>query len=227
MKFTWRTEWPLWVLLAAMFALAAVTWPNAPDKIPVHWGVNGEVNGYGGKFEGLLLLPLIALTLYLALLFLPRIDPGRANYVHFAGAYTVIRFAVLLVIALGYGVIHLWLRGHRAPVALLIPMFVGGLFVVMGSVMEKLRPNWFVGIRTPWTLSSKRAWTETHRVGGRVFMLVGVCLIVSGALRSTTAVIATIVIALVGMLGTVVYSYFVWRDDPDRAPLLAGNPPAK
>ncbi len=225
MKFTWRTEWPLWALLAAMFFLAAVTWQHAPDRIPVHWGLNGEVDGYGGKFEGLLLVPLIALGVYVMFLVLPKLDPGRANYAQFKGAYTLLRFSILAVLALVDGVIHLWIRGFITPMGMLIPMFVGVMFVAIGSVMGKIRPNWFVGIRTPWTLSSKRSWTKTHRMGGWVFMLLGILLVGAGAFRSTGAMVAAFSVGGVGILGTIVYSYLLWRNDPDRVP-PAGTLPA-
>jgi len=225
MKFTWRTEWPLWVLLLAMFALAAITWPHAPDRIPVHWGLNGSVDRFGGKFEGLLLVPLIGLAIYLLFLVLPRLDPGRANYAQFAGAYTLLRFSILVVLALVDGVIHLWIRGVRPSMSTLIPVFVGAMFVAIGSVLGKIRPNWFVGIRTPWTLSSKVAWTKTHRVGGWVFMAAGLLLILAGALDSTTALIVAVALTGAGVLGTVVYSYVLWRGDPDRVP-PAGTLPA-
>ena len=222
MKFTWRTEWPFWALLAGMFALAALTWQQAPGRIPTHWGVNGEVNGYGGKFEGLLLIPLVSLAIYLLFLFIPRIDPARANYAQFAGAYNVFRFTIVLFLALMYGIIHLWIRGHRTPIETIAPMLVGGLLVVMGRVMGRLRPNWFVGIRTPWTLSSRRAWTKTHRVAGWVFTVVGLLFILAGAFHSTRFLIITIALMGVGILGTIACSYFVWRDDPDRD-LLGGK----
>ena len=226
MKFTWRTEWPLWVLLAGMFLLAAITWSTAPDRIPLRWGMNGEVNGYGGKFEGLLLLPLLALGTYLLFLVVPRLDPLRANYPHFAGAYTLFRFGVLAFLALVYGFIHLWLRGYHLPVKGLIPILMGGLFILIGSVMGKIRPNWFVGIRTPWTLSSKRSWTKTHRAAGWVFMSEGACLVLAGLLRSGGALLAAIAIGGAGIVGTIVYSYVLWRDDPDRIP-PAGTLPAE
>jgi uncharacterized membrane protein len=218
MKVSWRTEWPLWVVLAGMFVLAAITWPHAPDRIPVHWGLNGEVNGYGGKFEGLLMLPLLAAGSYLLFLVLPNLDPGRANYAQFAGAYTLLRFAIVLVLALVDGVILLWIGGHRLSVATFIPMLVGGLFVVMGSVLGKIRPNWFVGIRTPWTLSSKLAWTKTHRLGGWIFMLTGLLFLAAGILRSAPMFIVAIVVTAAGILGTIIYSYVLWRGDPDRVP---------
>lgn len=226
MKFTWRTEWPMWVLLAAMFLVAGLTWSHAPDRIPMHWGMNGEVNGYGGRFEGLLLLPLVALAIYITFLVVPRLDPGRANYAQFAGAYKLFRFSILMFLSLLYGVIHLWIRGFRAPISTLIPMSVGGMFLIIGGLMGKIRPNWFVGIRTPWTLSSKRAWTKTHRAAGWVFILEGLLLIGAGALHSALAVIGSIVLMGVGILGTIVYSYILWRDDPDRVP-PAGTQPAE
>jgi len=225
MRFSWRTEWPLWALLLAMFAMAAITWPHAPDRIPVHWGLNGDVNRYGGKFEGLLLIPIIALAVYLLFLVLPRLDPGRANYAQFAGAYTLLRFSILMVLALVDGVIHLWIRGIHTPMSTLIPMFVGAMFVVIGSVLGKIRPNWFVGIRTPWTLSSKLSWTKTHRVGGWVFVTAGLLLFLAGAVHSTPALIGAIAATGAGVLGTIVYSYVLWRGDPDRVP-PAGTLPA-
>jgi uncharacterized membrane protein len=225
MKFSWRTEWPLWVLIAAMFFVAAITWPGAPDRIPVHWGMSGEVDRYGGKFEGLLLMPLIALAIYLLLLFIPRLDPGWANYAHFAGAYTLFRFGVIMVLALIYAVIHLWIRGYPVPVGTMVPVFIGLLFLLIGSIMGKIRPNWFVGIRTPWTLSSKLSWTKTHRLAGYVFMGIGVGLIASGLLRVPAAFVVTMAVGGAGIVWTIVYSYLTWRHDPARIP-PAGTLPA-
>ncbi len=173
MKGAWKIELAQWLIRAAMFAAAAVTWPHAPGRIPMHWDINGQVNGYGGRFEGLLLMPLLALGIYLLMLALPRIDPGRANYRKFRGTYNAIRIAVLLVFGDFYAVIVAWIWNERVNVALVAPLVVGGLCGVLGGLFGKIRPNWFVGIRTPWTLSSKVSWIRTHRAGGWVFILVG------------------------------------------------------
>jgi uncharacterized membrane protein len=95
MKTNWRVELPLLLLMAAMFAGAIVAWPTAPARIPVHWNVDGTVDGYGGKVEGLLGIPLLALAIYLLMRFLPRIDPDRANYARFGGAYTALRAGIV------------------------------------------------------------------------------------------------------------------------------------
>ena len=117
------------------------------------------------EIEGLLLLPLNALGLYLLLLLLPRRDPRRANYARFRGAMLVLRVAILMFLVLIYGFVLLGTRGIVLDV-LLIPILAGGLLVVMGVVMGTVQPNWFVGIRTSWTLSSDLSWRKTHRLSG-------------------------------------------------------------
>lgn len=216
MKYSWRTEWPLWLLLAAMFLTAALTWPTAPERIPIHWDLHGDVNGYGGKFEGLLLLPVIALGIYLLFLVLPRLDPLHRNYAGFAGVFTLFRFTILFFLAAVEGIIHLWIRGHTVPIPVLLPILVGALFLVLGVVLGKLLPNWFMGIRTPWTLMSKRSWIKTHQAARWVFSIAGVIMIVGGLLESGRVLIGAIVFVAVGVLTLVIYSYLLWRDDPER-----------
>lgn len=218
MKLNWRTELPQWALIAGMFLLAAVTWPWAPDRLPAHWNAAGQIDRYGGKVEGLLALPLTALGIYLLLLLVPRVDPGRANYERFAGAYATIRLAVVILLALVYGAIHLWLRGHALDMSTAIPLLVGGLFLIIGNVMGKIRPNWFVGIRTPWTLSSKVAWVKTHRLGGWLFVALGLALVAAGVLRTAWFIYVLLAGAVLSVLWMYVYSYRVWRQDPDKVP---------
>jgi uncharacterized membrane protein len=224
---TWRTEWPQWLIIAAMFMLAAVVWRGAPDTLPVHWGLSGAPDRYGGKAEALLMPPLLALGVYVLMLVLPRLDPGRANYANFRSAYTLIRYAVLLVIAAFYVVTLLvGVAGWQFDMGRIALAIIGMVFVALGSVMGKLRPNWFVGIRTPWTLSSKRAWIKTHRLGGWLFVGLGLLFVLStfgsGSLLRLV-LIAGIVVTTVVLWG---YSYWVWRNDDDRT-LPAGTLPAE
>jgi uncharacterized membrane protein len=218
----------MWLTLAAMFLASILVWPVAPEELPVHWNAAGEVDAYGGRFQGLLLLPLLATAVYLLMRFLPRLDPGRANYAQFAGAFAVVRLAVLLCLAIVHLVVVLWAVGIALEVARVVPMAVGAMLIVVGSVLGKLRPNWFVGIRTPWTLSSKRAWVKTHRLGGYVFVLLGVLLIVWGVSRpafsgevllGAVAAIAGVAVALL-----TIYSYAVWRGDPNKLPAVGTTP---
>lgn len=226
MRMEWKSEWPFWVVLAAMLLLGAVTWPSAPERIPVHWDLTGQPDRYGGRVQGLLAVPGLALLVYVAMLLAPRFDPGRANYPRFWGVYTALRLAVLLVLALAYGVIHLWIRGLAVDVGLLVGGAVGLLFLLVGSVLGKVRPTWFVGIRTPWTLSSKRAWIKTHRLGGWLFLLMGAAVILAAVVQTEAVLSLALALSLGSLAVLTVYSYVVWRADPDRIP-PAGTLPAE
>lgn len=225
MKTDWRIELALLLLIAAMFAGAALVWPSAPDSIPVHWNASGDIDRYGGKFEGLFLLPLFALGLYFLMRYIPRIDPGRANYARFGGAYTAIRAGIVLLMAVIHLSVLLWTQGRTIDMAAIVPFAVGALFLLVGAVLGKVRPNWFVGVRTPWTLSSKQSWVRTHRLGGWLFMALGLLFLIVGATGFETfgkLVIGAVITVVVVLF---VYSYFAWRADPDKQP-PAGTQPA-
>ena len=116
MKIDWRFELPQLAVLAGMFIAAATCWSTVPDRIPVHWNLAGEIDRYGGKFEGLLLVPLISLGLYGLLLLLPRIDPGRANYAGFWRAYTIIRCLLIGFMAVVYSA--MLITAYGVPLAM-------------------------------------------------------------------------------------------------------------
>ena len=225
MKIAWKIEVPQWIILAAMFVAAAIAWPHASDRIPVHWNINGQVDRYGGRFEGLLLMPLVALGLYVLMLVLPRIDPGRANYARFRGAYNAIRIALLAMFGVFDIVVRKAALTGQANVSRIAPLAIGVLMVFLGSLLGKIRPNWFIGVRTPWTLSSKVSWVRTHRVGGWLFMLTGMATILASFVSSHLAFWIVIAGAISGTVGLVVYSYLQWRQDPDKIP-PAGTLPA-
>jgi uncharacterized membrane protein len=224
MRFSWRTEWPHWLLIALLVALAAANWSSAPDRIPVHWGFSGQPDRFGGRFEGLLSMPLVAIGIYLLLLLLPRVDPGRANYPAFAGTYATLRLAVLVMIAAIDVMILLAMRGHHVEVGAWISLLVGGLMVVVGNLLGKVRPNWFVGVRTPWTLSSKRAWTGTNRLGGWLFVIGGILMMATAAVRAPWAMLTVAGFLAAGVCGLVVYSYVLWKRDPDKVPPAGTTP---
>lgn len=201
-----------------MFLAATLAWPRVPVRVPVHWGINGEVDRYGGRFEGVWLVPLLALGSYLLLRFLPQLDPGRANYAHFSGPYRLLRLATLLVLAGLYVTTLLAAVGREADMARVVPLLVGGHLLVLGSIMGKLRPTWFVGIRTPWSLSSARSWGKTNRLGGRIFIGIGLLMVGGGLLDLPTVAFGGIVAIVVATAGLVVYSYVVWREDQGAVP---------
>ena len=220
-----RREWPHWLLIVALFVASAWAWNRVTLPIPTHWNIRGEVDGHGGRFEGLLLVPLIAVGLYALLLVLPRIDPARANYASFTGAYTVIRATFALLTAGLHAVLLATALGYPVDAGRWIPAGVGLMFVVLGSVLGKVRPNYFVGVRTPWTLASAKSWEQTHRAGGRVFVLAGLGMVLAALLMQPWFFAAVGLLSGGALMWLLYYSYAVWRTDPDRVPVTGTLPP--
>jgi uncharacterized membrane protein len=215
-KFNWRKEILQLLPIAAMFIIGAFCWPHVADRIPVHWNIHGEVDGYGGKFTGLMLLPLVTLGMYVLLLVLPTFDPGRANYPSFAGAYNAIRLTLTLFLSCIYIVSVLVALGYHVNMTTVIGLAMGLLFIVLGNVMGKIRPNWFVGVRTPWTLTSKLSWTKTHRLAGWLFILMGLIAVAWALVQTQWVFILMVTVDVCCGVAMVVYSYLVYRTDPAR-----------
>jgi uncharacterized membrane protein len=216
MKYTWKSELPSLLCIAAMLVLLVAVWPSAPDRIPMHWNLRGEIDGYGGRFEGLTLLPIAAIVVYIMMRFLPAIDPRRSNYASFATAYNTIRHGTLVLLTVLYGLTIAIMRGSPVDMGIAVSTLIGLFVVLVGALMPTIRPNWFFGIRTPWTLSSDVAWTRAHRVGGRTFIVTGAALMAAGWIRTLAAVIVMASILVVGMLLTLWVAFSAWRDDPKR-----------
>jgi immunity protein, SdpI family len=206
-----------WLVVGALFAAALVVWSRVPDSVPVHFGISGAADRYGGKPEGLLAVPVVALGVLVLGRLLPRVDPLRARYAEFATAYALSLLAIELCLGLTYATILAVMLGVPINPGTVIGPTVGVLLGVIGLVLDQVRPNWFFGIRTPWTLSSERSWTATHRAGRWVFLLMGALFVLAGLVQSLWLVYLAIATCLGGMLGLVIYSFLVWRSDPERS----------
>jgi uncharacterized membrane protein len=203
-----------WLIVAAMFVAAALLWPYAPDSFPVGFGVNGEPNRYSSKVEGLLAIPLVTLGVLLLLKLLPKIDPRRAPSAEFETAYNVAILAIEAFLALLYAAILATVFGLGLNITSVVVILVGILLVAIGTLLDKFRPNWFIGIRTPWTLSSEHAWVATHRAGRPVFIAMGVVLVLAGLIQTPWALYTAISLSVLGVAGLIAYSYVAWRQDP-------------
>ena len=212
-------------ITAILAALAFGIWalPDLPAEMASHWGLDGEPDGWSSRTTAVFVLPLIGLGVAALLAFLPRVDPRRVNFELHAGTYWLVANASLIVIS----VIHVGMIGYNLgwpiPLSRIVAIGIGGLFVLIGNVMTRMRPNWFMGIRTPWTLSSEVVWRRTHRVGGYGFVIGGALIVLTGLLHPSWA--AWVMISSVGVaaLVSIVYSYVVWRGERERAPNGAGQ----
>lgn len=202
----------IFMVLVAVGA-SLVMYTGLPEHVPVHWNIRGEVDGYGSRFAVLFLSPLMMIGVWALLRFLPRIDPLRANYARFAGTYEVIIDSVMAMMLVIHLAILFGAGGAPDSVSLVVRAAIGAMFIVMGNVMPRTRQNWFVGVRTPWTLASARVWERTHRLAGYLFVALGVIVILTIPLPPHLGIpVLAAGVAIVGF-GSVIYSYLEWRKE--------------
>jgi len=202
----------VWILPAAYLA---TVYETLPAIVPVHYGISGKVDRYGDKSEMILLMGILlftALLVYLLLKFLPAIDPKKQVKVG-EDTFRKIGFAVVLFLsALNIAIIFATVHHGFAIDKLILPL-AGLFFAFMGNVMNSIKPNYFAGIRTPWTLESEDNWRTTHRLAGRLWFVGGIVVTIATLLLPGT--LATIVfmgsIALLTLV-PVMYSYIYFKN---------------
>jgi len=199
-------------LLAASILLSAYAYPRMPDRVASHWNASGQVDGYMGKFWGAFLMPAVLSVLALVFIAIPYIDPLKENILEFRKHYD--RFIVILFLFMIYVQIHsiLWNLGRQVSPNKTMPIALGLLFYFVGVLCENAKRNWFIGIRTPWTLSSDTVWEKTNKLGGKLFKLAGAIAILS-ALLVKNAILFIVAPALLITAYTVVYSYLEYRKE--------------
>ena len=200
-------------LVVAAFALSIGGYSRLPERVPIHWSLNGEVDNYASKAVGAFLTPAVMLILLGVFAALPAISPRGFDIERRSRAYQAICAAVLLLM-LGIHV-HLFLLATSVSKSYssgYFSLLIGAIFVVLGNYLPKVPRNFFVGIRTPWTLADQDVWFRTHRVGGVVFFICGVLLMVVGPFLPQRAS-SVFPAALIGLaaLSLVIYSYVVYR----------------
>lgn len=207
-----RNRWIAPVCILAMLVVGLLVYARLPDQVPSHWDINGQVDGTMSRLATVLFLPGLSAAIWLLLLVLPRIDPLRRSYAAFDGTLRLFINMIVLFMALLYGALLASGLGWRVEVPRLVMIGVGILFVGLGNEMGRLQPNWFIGIRTPWTLADPEVWRRTHRVGGRVFFAAGLVIALAGLLLPVQlGGYIVLVAALAIVVFSFGYSFLLWR----------------
>ncbi len=187
-----------------------LVYPKLPETIPIHFGPDGQADGFGSRNTALL-LGLIPAGLCLLLWFLPKMDPRRKNYEKHEKAYVIMAALVVLFLIFFNWITVLIPLGFSFRIEIITPCLVGLLFIVMGNFMPQIRPNYFMGIRTPWALENEYVWKKTHRFGGIVFWIMGAFLFFTPFLSEDLPVMIIVPVILGGCVLMYGYSYFIYR----------------
>ena len=209
-------KWYPWLVVGAVLGFTAVVYNRLPAQLPTHWDMRGVVSGWTGRALGAWLMPGIIAAMALILPWLPSIDPKRVNYEKFRATYDLVINAIITIA----GALHVAMLGVALgwPISMgrLTPVMVGALFIVLGNVMPRARPNWLFGIRTPWTLTNDRVWERTHRLGGFMFVGAGVVVMLVAVAPVWLAMPLIVTTAVVASVVPLVYSYFAWKQETTR-----------
>ena len=220
-----KGEWLQLLILAAPFCAVALLWDKLPAQVPIHWNARGQIDGYAGKAFGALFLPLVNVGLAALLGCLAFLDPKirKAGPESKSNSFRVLKILRLLITSfmacIAFAILAFALH-YRFDMNRFIGVGMGLLFAVLGNFMGKLRPNYFAGIRTPWTLESPTVWTKTHQFGGRVMVAGGICMIIATFVLPPQLYVYCFLLPFTVLIGIIplVYSYFCYRQEQRTHP---------
>ena len=204
-----RANFLSYLFIIATVAVAAWIYPTLPDPMPTHWNIEGEVDSYLPKPWGVVILPASAILVFMTFRLIPLLSPKGFKTGEFAGVLNI--FQVIMVGFVSSVCILVMLESLGIDVRLnqVIYLAIGALFIVIGSYLRKVRKNFFVGFRTPWTLANDDVWDKTHRLGGRLLIVIGLVFMAGAFFSINPGWLVAVVFTL--LLVPVIYSYFLYR----------------
>lgn len=204
------------LIILLSFIIGIYFYPQMDDLMASHWNAKGEVDDYMSKFWGLFLMPLVLIGLLLLFILIPRIDPLKKNIEKFRKYFNIFIVLIILFLFYIYLLTIFWNLGFRFSMNQFLPPALAILFYYIGVLVEKAKRNWFIGIRTPWTLSSDKVWEKTHQIGGKLFKVLGVITLL-GIFFGDYTIFIVLVPAILVAGYTIVYSYFEYQKEVERS----------
>jgi len=201
----------IWTYVLGILPLIVLgcLYTRLPEQVPMNWGFNGTVT-YGNKVQ---LWIVFSLGIIMAVMFdvLPKIDPKRANYKRFGKYYDLFALTMIIFLMIMQGVVLVEsFKPNTVQVGQLVAIVVGVLFMITGNIMPKIKTNFYMGIRTPWTLSNTDVWNKTHRLGGRLMFLVGALTIICSVFLNSSVTFIIMMVGVVCMATITLVMSYIW-----------------
>ena len=201
------------IIILIPITLTLYLYNRLPDQLAVHFGTNGEANGYQGKFSFLLTSVLFLLAIPLLVKFIRYIDPKKENYDKFETTFDMFRLIFTAFLSVMYiSMIYINL-GYSVNIQMIVLIGIGLLFIYLGKTMSRIRFNYTMGIRTPWTLASEDVWQRTHRFAGPLWLIGGIVMLIIAFLPGSLAFILMFIIVAIIAIVPILYSYFIYIKD--------------
>jgi uncharacterized membrane protein len=201
-----------WLIVGLAFLVSVVFYKAMPERIASHWNLQGETDGYMNRFWGLFIMPVTLFILLILFQLIPKIDPLKRNFVSFRTYYDIFILFFLGFMMLIHLHIIFWNLGWKISPNLFMPIALGFFFYYAGILCGKAKRNWFVGLRTPWTLSSDIVWDKTHIVTAKLFKICGI-ISVLGALSGNIAIYISLIPIIMASIFATIYSYIIYKKE--------------
>lgn len=201
-------------IYTVLLALTAYGFTQLSGEIAIHFDASGQADGYMQLIPGILLMPGIATAILIFFQYAPRIDPLGENYDSFEDLFELLKLLLVGIFTYIQGLIIAWNLGYRFNFSMLIAPVVFSAYLLAGKIMEKAERNWFIGIRTPWTLSSDKVWKETHEKTAPLMKLAAVISLVAVIFPDYSVYFYAVPAFAVAVFSTI-YSYKVYSEIPE------------
>lgn len=186
--------------------IGLILWDKLPDQVPMHWNAQGEVDGYGTKFQAVFLMPLVLVAFHWICVLGTSLDPKKQNIND--KIFTLVLWIIPVISLLCNSMVFVTALGHKVSVEIIMPLFMGALFVIIGNYMPKCKQSYTVGIKLPWTLDNEENWNKTHRLAGFLWVIGGV-IIMATAFLGAFWLFFIVLIPMV--IVPFVYSYLLYK----------------
>lgn len=211
MKFNLQKELPIIAIVLLPFFYLAYIWNDLPNNVPMHWNIKGEIDRYGDKSELILIPIILPLFIYLTFLIIPKIDP-KNRIKNMGNKFQSIKIILTLFMSVLALAILFYSKNQSTSNPNYIVLLIGILYIILGNYFKTVKPNYFLGIRTPWTLESETVWKETHNMGGKLWFSGGLVVVLSSLILNAQNNFSLFLI-ITGVITTIpiVYSYIKFK----------------
>ncbi len=204
-----KKEIPFIAIALLPFAYLAYIWNELPKEVPMHWNASGEIDRWGDKSELFMMIFMLTGITYLIFLVIPYIDP-KQKLQNMGNKLNNLRMILgLFMSALAIYILFSVQQKTSNPV-LIFPL-VGLLFAFLGNYFKTIKPNYFIGIKTPWTLENEEVWKKTHLLGGKLWFVGGLLMALTFVLPNNIQIYTFLTIVGVITIVPIVYSYLEFK----------------
>ncbi|MBD0381660.1 SdpI family protein [Paenibacillus sedimenti] len=206
----WKDAMLLLIVLVPVI-MGAVMYEDLPDQLASHFDLKGNTNGFMSKSVFIISMSLINFILFICLKVVPRLDPKQGNYAKFMDVYELFRFVIVTFLTGIFVMVLFYNRGYDISMNTVLFLFMGVLWIILGNYMGRIRRNYTLGVRTPWTLANEEVWKKTHRLTGPLWVICGFVMLVCSFFGDYPLHYVLLSIIGISVVVPTIYSYLVFN----------------